>query len=185
MRTRGRGPARRYARALLDVALQRGEDERLAQDLRETVALLEAQAELSRFLTHPAVSSERKRAVVDGVWKKSGNDLLLRLLHLLASRERLGLLPEVALAYLGLWNAHRGVVTAEVLTAVPLDAQGQGRLGAALGRAAGGRTVELQAQLDPSLLGGVMVKMEGRVYDASLRGRLRALRRHLLGREVA
>jgi F-type H+-transporting ATPase subunit delta len=167
------------------VALQRGEDAAVAQGLREAVALLGGHPELSNVLTHPAVSAERKRAVVDAVWKKAESALLQRLLQLLAASERLELLPEVARAYIELWNAHRGVVTAEVITAVALDAEQEKRLAEALGRAAGGRSVELQAELDPSLLGGVLVKMEGRVYDASVRGRIRALRQHLLGLEVA
>jgi F-type H+-transporting ATPase subunit delta len=185
VRSRGRGPARRYARALLEVALAKKEDAAVARDLAEAASLLAAHPELRAVLTNPAVASERKRSLVKAVWKTASSELLKRLLEMLAERERLELLPEVARVYVELWNAQRGVVTAEVLSAVALDAEQKKRLAAALGRAAGGRAVELQAQLDPSLLGGVLVRMEGRVYDASVRGRLRSLRRHLLGREVA
>lgn len=184
MKARDRGTARRYARALLDVALERGEDAAVAQGLREAATTLEGHPELLKVLSHPAVSSERKRALVAAVWKKGGSEPLQRLLELLATRERLELLPEISRAYTVLWNAHRGVVTAEVVSAVALDAGQSQRLAAALGRLTG-RTVELVPQLDPSLLGGLLVRMEGRIYDASVRGRLRALRRHLMGREVA
>jgi len=180
-----RGAARRYARALLEVALAASEDAAVAQGLREAVAVLDAHADLRNVLTHPAVSTERKRSVVEAVWKKAPSALVQRLLQLLATRERIDLLPEVARAYIEHWNAHRGVVTAEVLAAVDLSPEQTKRLAEALSRAAGGRVVELQSRLDPSLVGGVLVRMEGRVYDASVRGRLRALRRHLLGREVA
>lgn len=185
MKPSDRGAARRYARALLEVALPRHEDAAVAQELREAVAVLEGHPDLLNVLTHPAVSAERKRALVEAVWRKSPSALVQRLLQLLASRERIALLPEVARSYIEHWNAHRGVVTAEVLAAVELSAEQTRRLAEALGRAAGGRVVELQSRLDPSLVGGVVVRMEGRVYDASVRGRLRALRRHLLGREVA
>lgn len=184
MKARDRGAARRYARALLDVALAQGEDAAVAQGLRDAVLVLAGHPELQKLLSNPAVAGDRKRALVAAIWKRAGSALLQRLLELLASRERMELLPEVAQAYVAAWNAQRGVVTAEVLTAEGLDAAQSQRLAAALGRVTG-RTVELQAQLDPSLLGGVLVRMEGRVYDASVRGRLRSLRRHLLGREVA
>jgi F-type H+-transporting ATPase subunit delta len=185
LRPSHRGAARRYARALLEVALPAREDAAVAEGLKEAVALLGANPDLLNVLTHPGVSAERKRALVEAVWKRSESPLVKRLLLLLADRERIELLTEVARAYVEHWNAHRGVVIAEVASAVALAPEQTRRLTEALGRAAGGRRVELQTRLDPALLGGVLVKMEGRVYDASVRGRLRALRRHLLGREVA
>ena len=86
----------------------------------------------------------------------------------------------VAAAYAKLWNAQRGVVAAEAVSAVPLDAAQTRDVAKALG-AATGREVDLPARVDPRLLGGMLVKMEGRTYDGSVRGRLLALRRTLAG----
>jgi F-type H+-transporting ATPase subunit delta len=180
VRVREPGAARRYARALLDVALQHGDAVALRRDLGETAALLAAQKELRTALEHPALPAEAKKKLVAAVWEGRASPLLLRLLNLLAERGRMGLLAAIEDSFRVLWNAHRGVVAAEVLSAVPLDA-GQTEAVAAALREATGKDVELRARADPALLGGLVVKMAGRTYDGSVRGRLRSLRERLAG----
>jgi F-type H+-transporting ATPase subunit delta len=180
--TRGApGTARRYARALLDVALEKGEAEALRAELQAMVALIAAHKDLAGLLANPAVSVERKKKLVSAVASRAkASDLLTRLLTLMGERDRLDLLPMVAAAYTKLWNAHRGVVAAEAVSATPLDEAQTGAVSRALG-AATGHEVDLSSRVDPRLLGGMLVKMEGRTYDGSVRARLLALRRTLAG----
>jgi F-type H+-transporting ATPase subunit delta len=180
--TRGApGTARRYARALLDVANQKGEAEALRAELAQMVAVIGAHADLKALLGNPAVSAERKRKLVAAVaGQAKASELLTRLLVLMGERDRLDLLPLVAAAYAKMWNAHRGVVAAEAVSAVPLDETQTRAVAQALG-AATGREVDLQSRVDPRLLGGMLVHMEGRTYDGSVRARLSALRRTLAG----
>src|SRR5262249_41860741 len=107
--------ARRYARAALDVALAKGESG-LGEDLDALARLYETSAELRTALLHPAIPAEKKTAVVGALWPGRRPELLLRLVGLLAQRERIELLPLVARAYGRLWNAHRGVVEAEAVS---------------------------------------------------------------------
>src|SRR6185369_14014800 len=102
-------------------------------------------------------------------------------LDLLAERGRLDLLAAVAEAYARMHNAQKGVVRADVTTAVPVDAAQQAALQTALGQAAGAQAVELRAHVDPAVLGGVLVRMAGRTYDGTVRGRLSSLRARLAG----
>jgi F-type H+-transporting ATPase subunit delta len=180
MKPRAQGVARRYARALLDVALQQGDPETVRRELRAAAALLAAQGELRAALEHPALSGEAKKKVAEAVWGGRASTLTARLLALLAERGRIGLLDAIEAAFGVLWNVHRGVVAAEAVSAAPLD-EGQTRAVAEALRRATGKEVELQARVDPALLGGLMVKMAGRTYDGSVRGRLRALRARLVG----
>ena len=182
--TRGApGTARRYARALLEVALEKGEAESLRAEIAAMVAVIAAHEDLAALLAHPAVSAERKRKLVTAVATRAkASDLLTRLLTMMGERDRLDLLPMVAAAYAKLWNAHRGVVAAEAVSATPLDETQTRAVARALG-AATGREVDLSARVDPRLLGGMLVKMEGRTYDGSVRSRLTALRRTLAGAE--
>lgn len=180
MKPRAQGAARRYARALLDVALQQNEAEALRRDLREAVALLAAQKDLRSALEHPALPAEAKKKLVEAVWRGRGSKILGRLLGLLAERGRMELLPAIEESYGALWNAHRGVLAAEAVSAVPLD-EGQTQAVADALRRATGKAVELQTRADPALLGGLLVKMAGRTYDGTVRGRLRALRQRLVG----
>jgi F-type H+-transporting ATPase subunit delta len=180
--TRGApGTARRYARALLDVALQTGVAEPLRAELQEMARLIAAHEDLASLLANPALSAERKRKLVTAVAARArSSELLTRLLTLMGERDRLDLLPMVAAAYAKMWNAHRGVVAAEAVSAVPLDEAQTRDVTRALG-AATGREIDLQARVDPRLLGGMLVNMEGRTYDGSVRARLQALRRTLAG----
>jgi F-type H+-transporting ATPase subunit delta len=176
---RATGAARRYARALLDLALAQGAAEEVRGGLREASRLLAGQAELRVALEHPAVAAARKQAIVDAVWK-GRHALVRRLVVLLAEGERLELLPEVERLFSALWNDRRGVVEAEALSVEPLDEARRRSLAAAL-RALSGREVELTTAVAPEILGGLVVRMDGRVYDGSVRGRLRALRERLAG----
>jgi F-type H+-transporting ATPase subunit delta len=173
------GVARRYARALLQVAEARQAEGSVLRGLEDACALLDRHPDLRRALVHPAVSAARKRRVVEAVFAPGdGGDLVPRFLGLLADRERCDLLPEIARVYHELLNERRGVVSAEAVTAPPLaPAQGDA-LREALARVAGAG-VELKTREDARVLGGVLVRLAGRTYDGTVRGRLRALREAL------
>jgi F-type H+-transporting ATPase subunit delta len=172
--------ARRYARALYDAASREGQDVPLAlrDELRALVPALTAHAELQKALLHPGLGTEARRRLVSALGEGAGASAMLRrLLDLLATRERLALLPEIAAAYADVANAARGVVSAEAVLAVaPTDEQSQ-----ALARALGGPAgpAELRTRVDPELIGGLQVTVGGRTYDGTVRTRLRALRRRL------
>lgn len=169
--------ARRYARALLDVALAQGTAAQVREQLRDAVALLEGHADLEAILSHPAVGPERKKKVVEAVWGGKG-ELLVRLLRLLVDRGRVALLPAIEEAFVALWNAKRGVVSAEAVSAVSLDEAQKAALAQAI-RQLTGMEAEIRTEVDPSLLGGLRVRMGGRVYDGSVRAQLKALRARL------
>jgi F-type H+-transporting ATPase subunit delta len=179
MNARHQGAARRYARALLEVALEQGGADSMRDALARAAELLAQHPELQRALTHPAVALDRKQAIAREVFGQQGaSDTLMRLLGLLIARGRLELLPAVEVAYAAAWNARRGVVMAEAVTADGLTPSQQERLSQALAAAAG-QGVELTQSVDPRVLGGVRVAMGGRVFDGTVRGRLESLRRHL------
>jgi F-type H+-transporting ATPase subunit delta len=115
------------------------------------------------------------RAVVE---KTGGSPLLGRLVALLANRERIGMLGALVQAYSQELGAAQGVVAATAVSAVPLDDSQRDALTRALGASAGKR-VELTSQVDPAVLGGLLVRMGGQNYDGTVRGQLLALRRRL------
>lgn len=173
--------ARRYARALLDVARIEGgdADAKAAAELRELAALLESNAALRATLLHPALGPEQRRRVLLAIADAGSlSPLLRRLLELLAARDRVALLPALAEAYAEVRNAAAGIVAAEAVTAQPLDAAQAAGLADAVGRATG-RQVALRARVDPALLGGVLVRVGGQTYDGTVRGSLAALRARL------
>ena len=183
MRLKGAlGPiARRYARALLDVA-SAGEPDQPAEvrlALESASALLARSPELAGALAHPAVPADARKRVASAVWAKAP-EVVKRLVHLLIDRDRVALLPAVAAAYAEAWNASRGFLSAEAASAVALDPGQEKALREGLERATG-LGVELLTRVDPDLIGGLRVTLGGRTIDGSVKSQLEALRRSLRG----
>ncbi len=184
MKATQRSLARRYARALLDVALAQDgakatSPNALREELRATVALLGGNPPLARVLSHPGVGAEARKKVAGAVLARAkASPLLRRLLEMLAERRRVDLLPEIERAFGELWNAHRGVLPAEAVGAVPLGAAETRALAKAL-EGASGHKVELECRVDEGVLGGILVRMGGRTYDGTVRAQLKALRESL------
>jgi F-type H+-transporting ATPase subunit delta len=186
MKIASRGVARRYSRALLDLTTAGGaakgdtvSAERLAEELKSSVRMLDDAPELAAAIVDPLVPLARRRALAEAVWTKAGaSPLLLRLLGLLAEQGRLDLLPAIEEAYRETWNARRGVVAAEAVSAIDLDAASVEALRRALARVSG-LEVDLRVTKDPSVLGGALVRMGGKSYDGTVRGRLKALKERL------
>ncbi len=181
MKRHPRALARRYARALYEVAAADGADQaqRLGSELRALVALLRGNAELSAMLAHPTLPAETRGRVLRAVVEQAGGSPLLgRLVALLVSRDRVAMLDALVLAYTEVLHAAQGVVAATAVSAVPLDEPQRAALASALGVAVGKR-IELTSHVDPAVLGGVLVRMAGRNYDGTVRAQLHALRNRL------
>jgi F-type H+-transporting ATPase subunit delta len=167
---------RRLARALLDVSS--GSEAAVDKDLTRLQGLFEESEELRFTLTHPVVPEDKKKALVRALGAKATQ--VLKLLDLLIERDRVVLLPLIASSFHELWNARRGVLSAEAVTAVPLEAGQVKALEEAFSKLAQ-KPIELKASVDDALLGGVLVKMGGRSYDGTVRSHLKALRQTLAG----
>jgi F-type H+-transporting ATPase subunit delta len=180
MTASAQGSARRYARAVLELALERGHAEALRTELRAARQTLESHPDLRAPLLSPAVAAERKRDLVRRVWSASDGaaGLVARLLALLAERHRLALLPTIEQQFGQLWNAHRQVLTADVSSAVALTGEQLDALRGAI-KARTGRDVEFQTHVEPRLLGGLSLQMGGRIYDGTVRAQLATLRARL------
>jgi F-type H+-transporting ATPase subunit delta len=173
-----RGAATRYARALFDITLtEKRELEPAFEDLRGFATLVADHASLGRALTNPAIPASRKRAVVEALLARSGamQPAVAKLLLLLADRDRLALLPEIARAFEARLMEHRQVVRAEVVTAVPLADARVDALRAGLARAMG-RDVQLAARVDEAIIGGAVARIGSTVYDGSVTRQLERMK---------
>jgi F-type H+-transporting ATPase subunit delta len=176
-----RAAANRYARALFDVAQREGVDlTRLGQELAGFAALLKAHDDLMRTLSHPAIPASKKRNVIDQLLSRTSiSPMIQKLLRLLADRDRLVLLPEIATAFETRLMDHRRVVRAEVVFAMELPADRIAALTDGLGRATG-REVQLEARVDPSIIGGAVARIGSTVYDGSVTRQLEKLKQSLV-----
>jgi F-type H+-transporting ATPase subunit delta len=174
-----RGSASRYARALLDVAIKESIADRAEQDLAAFAALLAQHADVQSALTHPAVPAKKKRVVVAELASRLGLSApVIKLLSLLADRDRLALVPELLDVYRERLLDHQQVIRAEVTTAEPLPRERESQLQDRLSRATG-RRVTLTTRVDPSIIGGVVARIGSVVYDGSLSAQLTRMRDRL------
>jgi F-type H+-transporting ATPase subunit delta len=163
--------ARIYAKAILALAEDQGQADALLEELQELGRAIAADAELATFLASPLVSRQARAEVIEKVFRRHASDLLVDALEVINRKGRLGLLPAIVDAYRGEYRELRGVVDAEVVTAVPLSAKLRARLAEALAGYTG-KQPELIERVDPSLLGGLVVEVAGDKFDSSLATRL-------------
>ncbi|MGZ3276011.1 MAG: F0F1 ATP synthase subunit delta [Caulobacteraceae bacterium] len=166
----------RYARALFDLALETKALDAVEADLKALKAAREESADLRRVLESPAFTAEDKGKVLTALGQKGEfNKTTQNFLGLLAANRRASALPAVIAGFERLSAAHRGVVAAEVTTAVKLTAAQAKGVKAALAQALG-QEPEITTRVDPSILGGLKVKVGSRLFDASLRSKLDSLK---------
>jgi F-type H+-transporting ATPase subunit delta len=178
-----RTAATRYARALLDVGAREEADlAALERELAGFADLLAGHPALAQALLNPVVPAARKRAVMTALTARARTlPVLAKLLALLAERDRLVLVPDVLAAYRERLLAHRNVVRAEVTTTAVLPADQVSAIEGRLARATG-RSVALSARVDPGIIGGVVARVGGTVYDGSVARQLEKIRERLAPR---
>ena len=172
--------ARRYAAALFEVTQKAGSVDRASQDLADLGLLFGEHAELRHVVASPTVPASVKKAIFNAIMAAAGlaSAEVRRLVGMLADRDRLSLLPQVAAAFGERVMDAKRLAQADVVTAVPLTASSRAALADALGRASG-KTVTMTERVDPAIIGGVVARIGTFVYDASVAGQLARLREKL------
>jgi F-type H+-transporting ATPase subunit delta len=171
----------RYARALLEVAIQEhGDLEQIGTQLADVVDLFAQNPLLSRVMLNPAVPVPRKRAAMIELTERAKvSPILSKLLVLIAGRDRLVLLPDMLVAYRERLLAHQHVVRAEITTAAPLPADRAQAIERGLERLTG-RTVRLATRVDPAIIGGVVARLGDTIYDGSVTTQLATMKKRLV-----
>jgi len=172
--------ARRYAAALFDVARKSGAEERVGEQLAAFAGLVAGHDDLQRAFENPAIPVTAKKTLVAALTDAAGDMSveLERTLLLLAERDRLGVLAEIASCYRDRLMSEQKITAAEVTTAVPLSPEHRATLTAALRKVAGGE-VTVTERVDPTIVGGVVARVGSVVYDGSLAHQLDRLRETL------
>ena len=176
-----RSAARRYAAVLFEVVNKSGDVVRAERDLNAFVDLMAGHAQLQKVLTSPAIPAARKSAVLEHVRNAAGEMTVevRRMLLMLAERDRLAHLSEVAAAFTTRVMEHQKITDAEIVTAAPLEDSNRAALVRKLSDVSGAE-VRLKESVDPDILGGLVARVGGVVFDASLTRQLEKMRQRLL-----
>jgi F-type H+-transporting ATPase subunit delta len=165
----------RYATALFDLARESNAIDSVGKSLAALTAAHEASDEFRALTTNPLLGRDAAVGAVAALAKAMKLDALTtKFLGVLAQNRRLAVLPQVIAAYGALASAHRGETTAEVTSAHALDNAQVDALKAQL-KARVGRNVAVDLKVDPSILGGLVVKIGSQMIDSSIKTRLNTL----------
>lgn len=170
------GVAGRYALALFELARDEGVLDQVSGDLDSFDRMVEDSDDLARLIRSPVFTSEQQIAAIETIMSRAGiRGLTANLVRLLASKRRLFVLPEMARGYRALVAQSKGIVPAEIRLAEQPSAAVMDEIKSAL-RDLAGSEVDVSVKIDPSLIGGVVVKVGSRMVDASLKTKLNSIR---------
>jgi F-type H+-transporting ATPase subunit delta len=168
--------AARYASALFEVAQDAGSVDAVAGDLDRFDQVVQASPDLARLIRNPVFTAEEQERGVAAILSRVGiGGLTANFIRLVASKRRLFALPDMIRSFRRLVSDAKGIVQAQVVLAErPSDAV-MGDIAAAL-REVAKAEVALNVKIDPSLIGGMIVKIGSRMVDASVRTKLNSIR---------
>jgi len=170
-------PGKRYAQAAFELAVERNELQSWQESLRR-IAEVAADTKLVAWLESPKIPFDVKKGLVEEQLGEV-NALALNLAYLLVSKGRLRIAGNILREYDRLLDAYYGIEHAQIVTALPLDEEDKQRLSRQLGEMMG-RKIVIDAQVDPSVVGGFIAKIGDTLIDASTRNRLETLRKSLV-----
>lgn len=175
--------ARRYARALLDLARKRGELEAAHDELGALAALFRQDPRVRRFFETPNIARSEKVAFLEREWKPRLNRPVFALLNVLLRRRRLDHLITISEEFHKIAEKAQGITRVQVRTAVPLSEEQADTLTRMMTRRTGSKVL-LTREIDPSVLGGAVVSLDHQVIDGTLATELWRIRRRLLQARV-
>ena len=171
--------AKRYAKAVIDLAQEAGILKEVGQDLDRIAHLFAESHELVNVFADPTIASEAKEKVLSEVLKKGGvQELTMKFIHVVLQKGRILGVGEIALSYRDLSDQLENRIRARVVTAARLDDNEKSRMKDALSKISG-KDVVLEVEVDESLLGGVVAYMGSQVYDGSIKNQLTQLKDNL------
>ncbi len=172
----------RFCKALLDLAIQNNAVDTIQQELQQLGAAIEQSPELKTLITTPILRREQKLNAIVEILKKSGaSGLLVNFAGTLANNNRLNLLPEIVTTFAEKLAEMRGEVSAEVISARPLEQAQMQQLQTELSKMFAGKKIVVTPKVDPNLLGGVAVRVGSMMIDGSLRTKFEGLSLALKG----
>lgn len=168
--------ASRYAKSLLDLCIERGQLDVVKTDMEMIDRAMDGNRDLRVMLASPVINTDAKVDILNRIFKGNVSDITLGFIVLLTNKGREKLLHEVVDSFISQVRMHRGITSAEVSSAIALDAASRQNVLDAAIKLAGG-PVELIEKVDASLIGGFVLKVGDKQIDSALSSRIKALKR--------
>ncbi len=166
----------RYAQAILDLANSKGVAEAVSNDMKSIASTIGSNLELSTFIQSPTKVEVKESALLEVFANING--VTKGLFHLLFENKRFEILEAIALEYNKLFDESNGVEVAKVTTAIPMDATLEAKVLAKIATLSD-KKITIENIVDPSIIGGFILRIGDQQYNASVANRLQVLKREL------
>ena len=171
--------AKRYAKSLLSLALEQGAVDAVHTDMLLVRQAITDSKELKSLLVSPIVKSDKKTAILSEIFKGKISELSDKFIALVTSKGRESFLPSIAVAYEEAYRTHKNISTVEVTSAIALSEEQKKKI-LALAAKQGVENAEVVEKVDPSLIGGFVMRMGDRQIDTSISNKINALKQELI-----
>ncbi|MEM9859356.1 MAG: ATP synthase F1 subunit delta [Bacteroidota bacterium] len=167
--------ASRYAKSLLSLADEKGVLDKVKEDMHLFLKVCEQNRDLLLLLKNPIVKHDKKRAILEAIFKGKVNELTLAIFDIITKKNREAVLPEIAVEFGHQYNAYKGIQEASVTTAVPLSKDLKAEIEKLVKKISTQSDVELKEIVDEDIIGGYILKVADRQIDDSIKSKLKAL----------
>ncbi len=164
-----------YAEAMMSVAESQNLLDKFNDNCNTVLQVLNDSADLQQFVDSPIVKATDKKAVIQKVFGESVDPMMLNMIMVLVDRGRIAFLPGVCQQYQVMLRKLRGDVLAEVTTAVTLTEAQTSSIKDRVKAMTGANNVDIMAKIEPTIVGGVIIKVGSQIIDSSLRSQLRLI----------
>lgn len=171
--------AARYSKSLIDLAKQANALDAVKSDMDAVVDICANSRELSNLLRNPIVSTRDKQAALNSIFTQC-SPTTLEFISFLVAKKREAELPLVAEQFVSSYDAMKGIARASVTSAIPLSEESMARVKSYVGAMIGSTELELTNKVDPTIIGGMIVRHEDRLLDMSVAKELREIRKELI-----
>ncbi|HAC15507.1 MAG TPA: hypothetical protein DCE78_06125 [Bacteroidetes bacterium] len=166
--------AKRYAKGLLQVGVESKQLDRILSDMLFIKSAMESEPKLDKVLNSPIVNDSKKKAILTELITGSVSETTIRLVDILAEKQRFGLLKRISTSFEKLYNVHAGILEIKIMTAFDLDKTQLDQIVKAISTSTG-KTIKHTVQVDKNLIGGLAIKYGDTVIDGSVRNKLEQL----------
>lgn len=167
--------AQRYAKALLEIAIEQKSEDQVKADMDTLLSALNQSRELRNLMLSPVVKADQKVVIMEKVFGSHISELSMRFLQLLARKHREMFLREMAAAYSAAWRVHKGVKQLQITSAHPLTEAQRNEM-IAKAKEWANSDIEIEERINPDLIGGFVMRLDDKQIDASVASQLKELR---------
>lgn len=168
--------ASRYVKSLLGLAVEKGALEEVHKDMQLFSKTCNESYEFVMLLRSPIVKHDKKKAILDELFKGKVHNLTLAIFDIITRKNREPLLPMIAHEFHDAYNEHKGIGKATITTTIPMDKLLRNEVEAIVKKLNNKKQIELTEKVDEELIGGFVLQVEDKQIDASVKNKLKSLK---------